>query len=102
VEQVLHTLLGIVLLFLASIAVVSGMAIIVLIEAGWIVRLVTRLYWRLRFSIYPTYLAAENSPVGTPQDMSRPEHHPIPNPNGTPSIAESNDGGHGGVECPSE
>jgi len=45
-EQTLETLLGLLLILLVSLALVSAVVILVLIELGWIVRLSTRLYWR--------------------------------------------------------
>jgi hypothetical protein len=52
-EQSLHTLLGIILILLVSLALVSAVAILLLIELGWIVRLTARLYWRWRSSMHP-------------------------------------------------
>jgi len=58
-EQTLHTLLGLLLILLVSLALVSAVAIILLIELGWIVRLAARLYWRWRSSMHPLQGGAE-------------------------------------------
>lgn len=50
-EQSLHTL-GLLLILLVSLALVGAVAILLLIELGWIVRLSARLYWRWRSSIH--------------------------------------------------
>jgi hypothetical protein len=47
-EQAVQPLLGMVLIVLVSLAVVSAVAILVLIECAWIVRLLGQLYWRCR------------------------------------------------------
>jgi hypothetical protein len=52
-EQALQALLGLLLVLLVGIALVNAVAIVVLIELGWIVRLATRLHVHLRSSVRP-------------------------------------------------
>jgi len=47
-----QAMLGLLLIILVSLALVSAVAIILLIELGWIVRLTARLYWRWRSSVH--------------------------------------------------
>jgi hypothetical protein len=58
-EEALETLIGQLLIILVSFALVSAVVIIVLIELGWIVRLVARLYWRWRSSMHPLGVGTE-------------------------------------------
>ena len=64
-EQTLHTLLGLLLILLISLALVSAVAILLLIELGWIVRLSARLYWRWRSSIQRPLQEGAGSPALT-------------------------------------
>ncbi len=53
-EQLFETVLGLLLILLVGLALVSAVAIVVLIELGWIVRLTARLYWRWHSSMHPS------------------------------------------------
>jgi hypothetical protein len=64
-EQTLQTLLGLLLILLVSLALVSAVAILLLIELGWIVRLSARLYWRWRSSIHQPLQADAGPPALT-------------------------------------
>jgi hypothetical protein len=81
-EQVIQTLLGMLLIALVGLALVSALAILVLIECGWIVRLGGQLYWRCRAFMQSLRdstmeLRELERRRGEPADQNRqPVHHP--------------------------
>jgi hypothetical protein len=87
-EQV-EAILGLLLVALIGLALVSGLAIVVLIELAWIVRLGTRLYWRWRSSVQP-------SRVGREAELATREPDPVAQPNGT-LPPDNSDGMHRGT-----
>jgi len=79
-----QAVLGLLLIILVSLALVSAVAIILLIELGWIVRLTARLYWRWRSSVHQYRVDADQlGPAGDMQDAPRPDRQPVAHSNGT-------------------